>query len=1075
MMNRLIAFAIDRTLTTLSLLVVLLFAGFLAYTNIPKEAEPDLQLPIIQVSVRLEGVSPADAERLLARPIEEKIKNLEGLNDIRTTAFENGVQLFLEFAVGTDISNAEQDVRNKVDLARSGMPQDIQEPEIGEIDISWAPVVAIALSGALEERSLLRFAQDLKDRISTLPNVLTVDLTGTREETVEVIIDPIRAQSYKLNNEDMAQLFNRANKLVAAGKLDTGQGSFAISVPGLFENISDILNLPIKVNGNASVLLRDVAEIRRTFKDPSSFVRVNGERAITLDVRKRSGANIIQTSEQVRAIMADMIKNKPQSLNVQVLQDQSSNIKNRLESLQNSVLLAVFLVMAIVIGALGVRSGLLVGVAIPGAFLTGILMLALFGLTINVTVMFGLIIAVGILVDGAIVVTEYADKKLLEGYDRKTAYQLAAQRMALPIITSTATTAAAFTPLLFWPGVTGQLMKFLPITLICVLTGSLIMALLVVPALGARYGGTNSPAKSSQRLQNDSSYSDVTSFYRSLLTRLLDHPGKVVSGTFAILVLVGLTYVFAGNGITFFPREEVNRATVLIHARGNLSIAEKDSFIRDVENRILDMDGIDSFYARTGSANADAASDVIGQITLDFVDWRERRPTSEIIADILALTNDTTGFNVEVQERHTGGNDGKPIEIEISASSFEKMSQSIAHIREGLDDIGGFINIEDSRPLPSIEWRLDVDRVKASRFGIDLQEVGNAVRLITNGVPLGAYRPDDSREEIDILVRYPRNYRSIAQLDELTIQSQNGLVPISNFVTRVPVQEKVEIKRVDGARVMSVSADVPMGTLPSEKIAELKTWLAANPLDQDVRLTFKGEAQDQEENSSFLNTAFLLALGLMGGILLLQFNSLYSVLLILSSVILSTIGVLLGHLITGQPFSIIMSGIGVIALAGIIVNNNIVLIDCYEKIKDVVPDTKDAILETGMQRLRPVLLTTSTTVLGLLPMAFMVSIDFFTRSVSIGAPENVWWGTLAMTIVSGLIFATLLTLIVTPCALMLRANVIAALQHWRDRITSQSSVSDVVPEDAGLDSVRAQLALINTKETASEERERYTA
>ena len=1020
-MNAIISFFMDRALTTLCLFFFLVVGGAFAYVNIPKEAEPDLQLPLIQVGLVLDGVSPVDAERLLVRPAEEQLKDLDGVTSISATASEGRATLILEYGPGTDLDNAVQDVRDKIDRARAEMPSDIEEPQIAEIDLSWFPVVLVAMTGEAQERVMSKYARAYRDRVSTLPGVLDVEITGIREEVVEVIIDPIRAQSYRLNSDDLTRVFNAENRLVAAGKLDTGQGSFSVSVPGLFETVDDILGLPVKTNGSAVVRVGDIAQIRRTFKDPTSLVRVDGQPAIAIEVNKRAGANLLETSKQARAMLAEMSADWPSSVRAEVIQDQSLQIGERIMSLQNSVLLAVFLVMAVVIAALGMRSGLLVGLAIPGAFLGGILMISTLGLTINVVVMFGLIIAVGILVDGAIVVTEFADRKMVEGLKRRDAYLLAASRMSWPIITSTATTVAAFFPLLFWPGLTGQLMGFLPITLICILLGSLIMALIFVPTLGGLIGAPDkSRASLSESLGKAVQPDRMTLAYGRFLQWALDRPGKIVAGTVAGLVAsIGL-YAVAGNGIAFFPAEEPDRLTLLVHARGNLSVNEQGSLIRQVEDRILDTEGVRTVYARTGVRGGDSAPDVIGQVSLELLNWEDRRSSQAIVADVRQRISGIPGINVEVQARHTGPSDGKPIDIELSGIFMNKLDQAVDHVRRGIEAVGGTRDLEDSRPLPGIEWRLEVDRSQAARYGADLSAIGNAVRLVTNGARLGKYRPDDSETEIDILVRYPNEFRSATQLDELMVQTQKGLIPISNFVERIALPQSTEIKRENSQRVLSVAAGVEEGVLPNQKVAELKAWLQENPVDSDVTLVFKGQQADEEESGSFLGSAFGVALLLMAIILLLQFNSLYSVLLILSSVILSTIGVLLGHLITGLPFSIVMSGIGVIALAGIIVNNNIVLIDTFDRLLKQYGDVREAVMQTGLQRLRPVLLTTGTTALGLFPMACMISIDFFGRTVSIGAPANMWWGTLAMTIVSGLSFATVLTLVFTPCALMLK-------------------------------------------------------
>ncbi len=1027
-MNNALEVIITRSRTVLSTLVFLFVAGTIAYIEIPKEAEPEFEMPFVFVNVALEGVSPVDAERLLVRPLEEQFKNLEGVKTTTAKAFQGGASVSLEFDAGFNTDYAVQEVRTKVDMARPEMPTDMEEPRVNELDMSHFPMMVVTLSGDLPERSLLQHARLLRDEVKIVQGVLDATITGIREEVVEIIIDPTRAQSYRLNSDDLFQVFSRANRLVAAGKLDTGQGSFAVTVPGLFETGEDILNMPVKVSGNAVVRVKDVADIRRTFKDADAFVRVNGERAVAVEIVKRRGQNMIITSESVRRIVDRARTTWPANLAANITQDQSTQVDEQVGTLQNSVLLAIFLVMAAVIAALGLRAGFLVGVSIPGSFLLGILFIFVMGMTVNSMVMFGLILSVGILVDGAIVVTEYADRKMNEGLDRRDAYVMAAQRMSWPIISSTATTIAAFVPLLFWPGFMGQLMFFMPVTIICVLIASLLMALVFVPSLGRQIGKPSEADAQTMAALSGSESVDVeqlrgvTKTYVRVLSRALRHPGKVVAGMISSLFAVMIIYGVLMGGITFFPEMEVDQAAVVIHSRGNLSVEEKNELIQQVEQRLLGLEGVKTLYARTGGGGQDAAPDVIGQITLIFLPWDQRPTSSEILKTALARTSGLAGIHVATAKQRHGFGSAKPVEIELTSAFSSEIAQATSHVRRGMNEIGGFTNVEDTRPLPGIEWRLDVDRAQAARFGADLTSVGSAVRLITNGMRLGTFRPDDSEEEIDIIVRYPMDFRSMTQLDELRIETNKGLVPISNFVTRVPVQQETQIDRIDGRRIMSITSDVEDGYLANDKVSELRAWLAANPVNERVRVSFKGDEAEQRENGNFLLFAFAFGLFLMAGILLIEFNSFYSVLLILSSVILSTIGVLFGYMLLGIPFNVVMSGMGLIALAGIVVNNNIVLLDTYERLVKTAPTAFDALVQTGAQRLRPVFLTTLTTVLGLVPMANQVSIDFFSRSISFGAPAMMWWQEMSLTIIFGLIFATILTLVVTPCAVMLQAR-----------------------------------------------------
>jgi multidrug efflux pump len=723
-------------------------------------------------------------------------------------------------------------------------------------------------------------------------------------------------------------------------------------------------------------------------------------------------------------------------------QDRSIYIQDMLTDLQNSVISAVLLVMIVVVAALGLNSAGLVGIAVPGSFLAAILVLASAGLTINIVVLFSLILAVGMLVDGAIVVTEYADREITEGRHRRDAYARAAKRMAWPIIASTATTLAVFFPLMFWPGVVGEFMKFLPITLLATLSASLAMALVFVPTLGGQIGrpggGVDVTAMGGPQAGETSGLSGLrgmTGAYIQVLGVALKHPAKVLLGAVVLLVAVQWFYAAHGNGVEFFPEIEPERAALQIRARGNLSVEEQDALVAEAEERVLAIGAergeFRSVYTRSGAPQTvtEEAKDIVGTIQIEFVAWDQRRPAKAILKDILHRTKPIAGIIIEAREEEAGPSAGKPIQLELSARDLKLLAPAVAKVLGGLRRVGGLKNIEDSRPLRGIEWEIQVDRAQAAKYGADVSAVGSAVQMVTNGLVISEYRPDDSVDEIDIVARFPVAYRTIEQLDQIRLQSEQGLVPITNFVSRVPQPKVGTINRTDFRRVMTVKADVEDGILTNDKVREIRDWLGTADLDPGVAILFKGEDKEQKEAEVFLLRAFSIALFAMAIILVTQFNRFYSALLILSAVIMSTIGVMIGLLIIGQPFGIVMSGVGVIALAGIVVNNNIVLIDTFDRLKVTIVDAREAILRTGAQRLRPVLLTTITTILGLMPMVLGVNINFMTREVAAGAPSSQWWTQLSSAIVFGLGFATVLTLVVTPCALMVRANV----QAWRQR------------------------------------------
>ena len=601
--------ALSRSRTVLALLALLLIAGFSSYVSIPKEARPDVNIPIIYVSMTLKGISPEDAERLLVRPMETELKSIEGIKEIRSSAYLGGANVLLEFEAGFDADKALNDVREKADIAKAELPEDAEEPRVEEVNLSLFPIIIVTLGGEVPERTLLKIGRDLQEKVEGISAVLEAKIGGDRDEQVEIVIDPLLIDSYALDPRKVLDAISRSNRLIAAGSLDGAKGSFAVKVPGLFENVNDILDMPLKSNGDSVVTVRDIASVHRTFEDRETYARLNGEPAISLEVKKRTGENIVETVNAVKALVEEERKEWPDAITVTFSGDDSKNIRNMLRDLQNNVLSAVLLVMIIIVAALGVRTGILVGIAIPGSFLTGILVLGAFGLTVNIVVLFALILSVGLLVDGAIVVTEFADRKMAEGAPRLQAYGDAAKRMAWPITASTATTLAAFMPLIFWPGVVGEFMKFLPITLVATLSASLLMALLFVPALGARIGrpGAQDPdaARNLALAENGdlAEISGATGLYIRLLRRALRHPGKILIGAFAMLIGVQYLYAVAGNGVQFFPEVEPENAKIYVHARGNLSTDEKAALVMDVEREVLALDEFKSVYTFVGKTD----------------------------------------------------------------------------------------------------------------------------------------------------------------------------------------------------------------------------------------------------------------------------------------------------------------------------------------------------------------------------------------------------------------------------------------------------------------------------------------
>jgi multidrug efflux pump len=1062
-MSRFIDYAIGHARLTVATLIFLLSAGLVAYVTIPKEAEPDVRIPIIYVQLSQRGISPEDAERLLLRPVETQLKSVGNVKEMRSTAFEGGGFVLLEFEAGFDSKSALADVRAKVDQAKRDLPRDADAPQVQEVNLSLYPVLVVGLSGDVPERTLLRIARAAKNAIEQAPGVLSAELRGARDEAVEIILNPMLLSSYGLSLDQLGSITQSFNTLIAAGALEGETGRFAVKVPSLFEKPQDILNIPIVASPKASVRLLDIAQVKPTFKDATSVTRVNGRPAMTIEVSKRTGANLIETVDAVKATVAALQQTWPEAVHVTFTQDKSKIIRQMLGDLQNSVATGVLLVAVVILFALGFRASLFIGIAIPASFLAGVLGLQLAGLTVNIVVLFSLILAVGMLVDDAIIVSEFAERRMAEGMPPREAYTLAAKRMSGPVIAATATRIAAFSPLLFWPGVVGQFMKYLPITLIATLSASLAVALFFTPTLGALLGkapradepgsGRVSGARTSRSprwtlaslasaaaVPHDERVRDRGPYMRTVRLALR-YPGTTLALAALLLLAVQVAYGKFGRGVEFFPKVEPDYGQVVVHARGNLSLDEKNRLVGEVEKRVLAFEGLKTVYTRIGEqprGMSELTEDTIGVIQFEFADWRSRAPAHEIMDAIRAKSADIAGILIEVTAPRAGPPTGKPIQVQLGALDPAQLPAAATKVAAILAARSDIRDLDDGRPLPGIDWKIEVDKSEAAKYGASINTVGSAVQLVTNGLKATEYRPVDSDKSVDILVRFPSDRRSLDQIDDLRVQTQAGHVPIGNFVQRVPAPRVGYINRVNSNRVMTVSANVAEGVQTAKIQQEIAAELAKTDLGSGVTFKLKGEDEERAKAGAFLLKAFGTAIFLIFAILLAQFNKLTSVGLVLTAVVLSTFGVLLGLLVMGQPFGVVMTGIGVIANAGVIVNNNIVLIDTYDRLRREGVAAYDAIIETCRERARPVVLTAVTAILGVLPIAFGMNIEFLSREITVGAPATQWWINLSTAIVFGLGFATILTLIVTPAALMAIANLrerrlrwSVALRTWR--------------------------------------------
>ena len=1201
-MTGIVDWAASRARMVLAFIALSLLAGALAYQGLPKEGEPDIEIPAVAISLPFPGISAIDAEELLIKPMETELGTLDGLDTMTSTAAEGYANVVLEFEFGWDKTATLADVRDAMSKAEADFPDGFEQYTIEEFNFSEFPIVVVSLTGDVPERTLLRVAKGLQDRLEGIDAVLEAELAGHRDEMIEVVIDPLRLESYNVTAGELLTTVQNNNALVAAGAIDGPTGSNAIKIDSAFDDVRDIYDLPVKTNGDRVVTLGDLADIRLTFEDREGTARFNGETTVAVQVVKRKGFNLIDTVALVREEVAAEVELWPEELReavqVRFSGDTSREVNSMVQQLQGSVLTAIALVMIVVLASLGTRSALLVGFAIPTSFLLCFAFLAVMGVSISNIVMFGLILAVGMLVDGAIVVVEYADKRLAEGDPPFEAYTSAAKRMFWPIVSSTATTLCAFLPMLFWPGVPGEFMGMLPVTLIFVLSASLIVALVYLPVMGLSIGAlANAMARLSAAIRRMPLWMNAAAvpvaaasaglgalgliaafgqvqarfgamdggdvfgtvvpnaalaflaivavlgtavlavgggvfalFAIAALVRRLLSPvarlGRAVSpfgrrerldagrrrtlfgrfialiagNPYAPLACIGAVFVsvvsvflyFGSNnyGVEFFVETEPEQSIVYVRARGNLSLEEKDALLSDVERIMVEEEGIRSAFAFAGSGGLNANTgggssplDTIGQVQIEMVPWDERAAFAAsgetdltvdeldgnaVIDRLQARLDALPGIYTEVSELAQGPAQGKALHLRLLGGDLGALEAAAETVRARFEATPGLIDVEDTLPLPGIDWEIDVDVEAAGRFGADVQTVGAMVQLITRGLLLDTMRVDSSDEEIDIRVRLPEEDRLLSTLDTLKARTSDGLVPLANFVTREPVAKLGLINRVGEERHYDVKADVsaasvlltdPSGTAfvapaasiepggtyaeavaggeltadvlnANERIGLLTEWLETEAeLPPGVEWEWTGDQEEQTESQAFLMVAFAGALGLMFIVLLAQFNSFYNAVLVLIAVVMSTAGALIGMLVMQQPFSIIMTGTGIVALAGIVVNNNIVLIDTYQEYSRYMPRI-EAIVRTAEDRIRPVLLTTITTMAGLAPMMFGLSLDFIGGGYSIDSPTSLWWKQLATAVVFGLGVATVLTLVFTPAMLAARVwagTILAAL------------------------------------------------
>ncbi|MBI1319770.1 MAG: MMPL family transporter [Candidatus Hydrogenedens sp.] len=1020
--------AINRSTTVLVSLLLITFAGFTSYFGMPREKYPEIIIPRIIVTTTYEGVSPSDIETLLTIPIERELTGINDVREITSYSAEGISSIQIEFEPSIDIDTALQKVRDKVDQAKSELPTEADDATIREINFSEFPIMYLSLRGKVGLPMLTQVADELEDEIESIRGVLDVKVTGKVEREIQIIVDPTRAGEYGVSMADLVQLARVENVNTPAGSVELAGAKYLIRVPGEFESAAEIEDLVVKTSPQGVVYMRDIARVVDGFKEIETMSRLDDEEAVTLAVSKRSGESIIAISDKVAALVAESDGVLPAGIQLDVIMDQSVEIRDMIAELENSILSGLILVLAVIFVFLGFMNAIFVALAIPVSMLLTFIGLHLIGTTLNMVVLFSLMLALGMLVDNGIVIVENIYRHMQLGLGRIEASKRGASEVAWPIAASTVTTVAAFAPMFFWPGIWGEFMKYLPQTLTFSLLGSLFVGLIVNPALASIF--MRGPRKKATETKLRQSF--IITAYIGLLRFALRWRLPTVTLAATLLVVISITYITQAV-IEFEPTTEPVRAVVDVDGPQGQSLDVTDNLIRTIESRLGDLSGkIDYTLASVGSLGAfsndggggDRGESNIGRVTIDFPKLSESKELpSHILESVRGRFGDLTGADITVEEEEEGPETGPPVNVEISGPDFDVLVQLAQEVQDIVKTVPNTFNVRDDYDQGKPEIRVNVDRQQALMLGLNTQFIGQTVQAAINGRKAGDYREGD--EEYDVVVRFPESFKKdLSNIEAMTLVNLNGqAIPFSAVADLQQASGVGFIRRIDRKRTITVSAQVDEQRTGPEVLADVSKALENFRLPPGYSLRYTGENEDLEETQAFLFNAFIIALFLIALILIAQFNSIIQPLIIMSSVILSLAGVFLGLYLFDMRFSVLMTGIGCISLAGVVVNNAIVLIDFINQRRAEGATAEEAIVDAGTTRFRPVMLTAVTTILGLIPMAMGVSYDFFNGVWIVGGESSQYWGPMATAVIFGLAFATVLTLVVVPVLYSLTSSV----------------------------------------------------
>jgi multidrug efflux pump len=1047
--------------TTVSVLAVLLIVvGVYCYKVLPRESDPDITIPNVFVSTSYRGVSPTDIETTITIEIEKKLKGLDGLKTIKSVSSEGLSSINIEFVTGTDIDQALQDVKDKVDEALGELPGDLEEdPTVFEVNFSEMPIVVFSLSGTCGLPCLKDIADDLKDKIEGVGGVLEVEVTGGLEREIRIEVFPEKLAYYGLTINSFQSKVRSENSNTSGGNIQLGNGRFQLRVPGEFKTPEEIYGLVLTTYDGEPVYLKDVARVVDGFKEEASRSRLDGREAVNIAVKKRSGENIISISKAIDTIIAADQLTWPGGTEITKVLDKAKDIDMMVADLENNILTGLALVLVVIFFAMGIRNAILVSMAIPFSMLLSFTILYLLGITLNMVVLFSLTLALGMLVDNAIVIIENCYRFMEQGANRVEAAMMATSEVAYPVIGSTVTTLAAFSPMLFWPGIMGEFMSYLPLTLIITLSSSLFVALVINPAMASLFMKVKSRDLDKQKYTRESANGIqkpaeirgvLLTNYSKVLETALGKPLTVICIGFCTLVLMfqgWLLVVGLEKPVEFFPEIEPKGLYVNVDVPEGAGLDYIDQIIHRVEIALAgstagtslnalspkeykkpngetyygpsDLKNIKNIYTKgvlsSGGGSAFSAN-TPNHVGVRLLDLEERwRSSHDTVADIRKRVENIPGGKITIAMEEEGPPTGAPINIEIAGDNFTILGNIAKQIKDILIKIPQVKDVRDDyvEGIPSVQ--VIVDRQKAALFELTTDMIGFALKSAYNGLEVSSFREGD--EDYDITVQLAESDRKVVDiLHELMLPTPSGqMVPLSTVAQVTFAGSIGDINRINYERVVTVKANVDETKIPGPVArAQAAEILKDLPLPSGYKLTFTGEFEFQKESEDFLTKAFLIALLLIFLILVSMFNSISQPFIIMTSVVLSLGGAFLGLTIFTSPFGIIMTGVGVISLAGVVVNNAIVLIDYTNRLRTRGYELKEAVISAGATRLRPVLLTAITTILGLVPMITGVSFDFHKGAISWMSESSQWWQSMAVVVVFGLIVATFLTLIVVP-------------------------------------------------------------